>query len=458
MVFQVAREIINIYLNKFQRVLLFCFLFLLPNWSYGVIVIDVHTKSASPVRIGVITRSESIHEKKLEYFTNKIASDLKSIRIFNVHEEKNGNFDGHELLFNDGSESIFLSSLKKDGLEYFLLANPEWKEGNLFSVSIKLWNVKNKKLLFNGSLSIENSSLKQIAHSVADSVVLELFGYKEYFNSRILHIVHFKDQKGDRSKRLAIMDRDGSNLMYINDFNTVMTPTYSNKRKEMFYVTYANGDARVKMLNITNGKITDLSDIIPEIKGKQILSPQVSKDGTKILFAMSNNCNTNIYLYTSTGKKRVLRQVTNGGINVSPFFSPNGEEFIYGSDIGGRNAIYMLSIYGGRPRKVSNLNGSYFEPKWSPDGKKILFTKSVKGRFYIGIMDNDGKNENILFSSYITESPSWSPNGRALIFSYARSPSEKRGLKIIDIEGREILELHGDANLLDPFWFILQND
>ena len=62
-------------------------------------------------------------------------------------------------------------------------------------------------------------------------------------------------------------------------------------------------------------------------------------------------------------------------------------------------------------KRISFGKGRYATPVWSPRGDLIAFTKMFKGKFFIGVMQPNGKNERILADGYLVESPTWAPNG-----------------------------------------------
>lgn len=64
-------------------------------------------------------------------------------------------------------------------------------------------------------------------------------------------------------------------------------------------------------------------------------------------------------------------QLTHG---FDPAISPDGSTVAFTRD-GGQNGIYLIDIDGGRERLIFSGRSSLASPKWSPDGKWILFSR-----------------------------------------------------------------------------------
>ena len=57
-------------------------------------------------------------------------------------------------------------------------------------------------------------------------------------------------------------------------------------------------------------------------------------------------------------------------------------------------------------------------PRWSPDGRKIVFMTNRDGNFEIYVMDADGRNQKRLTQNvYNDRFPSWSPDGKHIAYS-----------------------------------------
>lgn len=69
-------------------------------------------------------------------------------------------------------------------------------------------------------------------------------------------------------------------------------------------------------------------------------------------------------------------------------------------------------------RPLTSGQGGFGQPQISPDGKKILFTRSANGRSQLFIMHMDGGDPIQLTDfKYGASSPRWSPDGKKIVFS-----------------------------------------
>ena len=108
---------------------------------------------------------------------------------------------------------------------------------------------------------------------------------------------------------------------------------------------------------------------------------------------------------------------------------------------------------GAQSRRITFGKGRYMTPVWSPRGDLIAFTKSHRGRFYIGVIKPDGSGERILSQDYLVEGPTWAPNGRVLMFF--RKPShnpDSSELVSIDITGHNERIVFTTTDASDPAW------
>ncbi len=114
--------------------------------------------------------------------------------------------------------------------------------------------------------------------------------------------------------------------------------------------------------------------------------PQVSPDGSRVAFVRvavndrKEGYNTAIWtVTTATGE---TRQLTNGPLDATPRWSPDGKYLLYlrSPEVSGRvepPQLFMLAMSGGEPCQFTSLPRGAGGPQWSPDGKMIVFYNSA---------------------------------------------------------------------------------
>ncbi|HUS53827.1 MAG TPA: Tol-Pal system beta propeller repeat protein TolB [Thermohalobaculum sp.] len=288
---------------------------------------------------------------------------------------------------------------------------------------------------------------RRVAHKVADGIYAKLTGEGPYFDSRIV-FVDETGPKGDRRKRLAIMDQDGANLRYLPGADgLVLTPRFSPNDQSVLYISYDTGEPQVYLLNLDTGQRERLGSF-----PGMTFAPRFSPDGAQVVLSLSQDGNTDLFIMRLADRQ--LRRLTNNpGIDTSASFSPDGSQLVFESDRGGSQQLYIMPSNGGPAQRISFGQGNYGTPVWSPRGDIVAFTKILQGRFHIGVMRTDGTDERLLSSSFLDEGPTFSPNGRVVAF-FRESPGQagRAQLMSIDITGRNLRVVETPNAASDPAW------
>jgi TolB protein len=288
---------------------------------------------------------------------------------------------------------------------------------------------------------------RRVAHKVADGIYTKMTGEGPYFDSRIV-FVDETGPKGDRRKRLAIMDQDGANLRYLPGADgLVLTPRFSPNDQSVLYISYDSGEPQVYLLNLDTGQRERLG-AFPGMT----FAPRFSPDGTQVVLSLSQDGNTDLFMMRLADRQ--LRRLTNNpAIDTSASFSPDGSQLAFESDRGGSQQLYIMPANGGPAQRISFGQGNYGTPVWSPRGDTIAFTKILSGRFHIGVMRTDGTDERLLSSSFLDEGPTFSPNGRVIAF-FRESPGQlgRAQLMSIDVTGRNLRVVETPNAASDPAW------
>jgi acylaminoacyl-peptidase len=110
--------------------------------------------------------------------------------------------------------------------------------------------------------------------------------------------------------------------------------------------------------------------------------PQISRDGEKIIYVrefseiMSDKRCSNLWVINFDGSDN--RPLTTGNFSdKSPRWSDDGKRIVYVSDRSGTPQIYMRWMDTGQTAKLTNLQTPPLSISISPDGKHIAFTTIV---------------------------------------------------------------------------------
>lgn len=294
---------------------------------------------------------------------------------------------------------------------------------------------------------------RRIAHKVADQVYSRITGEGGYFDSRVAFVSE-SGGKGDRKKRLAIMDYDGAGVQYLTDSSAiVLAPRFSPNGDRLLYTSYESGFPRIYVLDVGSVK----RRVLQEQEGTMSFAPRFSPNGTTVAFSLEQGGNTDIYLL-DIGSGRRQRLTNAPSIETAPSFSPDGKKVVFESDRSGTQQLYIMSASGGDASRISFGAGRYGTPVWSPRGDMIAFTKQNKGRFHIGVMRTDGSEERLLTASFLDEGPTWAPNGRVIMFTReTQGALGSASLYSVDISGRNLKRVRTSGGASDPSWSPLQN-
>lgn len=157
-------------------------------------------------------------------------------------------------------------------------------------------------------------------------------------------------------------------------------------------------------------------------------NPAWSPDGKWLSYESDADGTFAIYVVSADGTGR--RKLTSGAANdVQASWSPDGQRLVFSSNRGGVDQLFTMRPDGAEQRLLSASDTRDFYATYSRDGKLILFgAQHPRNRmlYSVGVVGADGANRRILTDSTASaEGPRWTRDGRYIVFT--RVPLLQRG-------------------------------
>ena len=243
-------------------------------------------------------------------------------------------------------------------------------------VDFRLWDIYGEAQMLGLQYFTTPENWRRIAHLVSDAIYERITGEKGYFDTRIVFI----SESGPamrRIKRLAVMDEDGANPIFLTTGSyLVLTPRFNPTAQMIAYMSYIAGKPRVYLFDLETGKQEMLGNFPNMTFSRRAFSP----DGNKVALTLETAGNSDIWVM-DLRSRAVTRLTTDPAIDTAPSFSPDGRQITFESDRGGSQQIYVMNADGSNQHRISFGTGRNGTPVWSPRGDLIAFTKQDGGPF-----------------------------------------------------------------------------
>ena len=112
---------------------------------------------------------------------------------------------------------------------------------------------------------------------------------------------------------------------------------------------------------------------------------------------------------------RTVEFETSEGTWISLDVSPDGRTIVF--ELLGD--LYTMPAAGGAATRLTSGPAFDSQPRWSPDGKRIVFLSDRSGAENIWLCDADGRNPKALTkgTNNLYASPEWTPDGNYIVAS-----------------------------------------
>jgi TolB protein len=191
----------------------------------------------------------------------------------------------------------------------------------------------------------------------------------------------------------------------------------------------------------------------------QFFSPTPTMIGNlsgRLVFASSENGNGGSNIFILDLKTREVQRLTYGGggsgwepNNVSPDWSPSGDEIVFASDRGnefGELDLFKINLKSGEITRLTRTQSWERWPDWSPDGERIVFisdTNSGLGDRYIEIINSNGLGRERLSEDPVSirSYPKWDPSGEHIAYVCESETTLAPIICIQEVDSRTVTQL-----------------
>jgi TolB protein len=292
---------------------------------------------------------------------------------------------------------------------------------------------------------------RTIAHRFADEIILRLGGG---INGIAETKIYFVSSRSG-SKEIWAMDYDGQNQHPLTHLGSIsLSPRISPDNSRLAFASLGKEGWSIRMFSLDLGRMVSFPG---GTAGGSNFTPAWSADGNKIAFSSARsgaseiwvsdangggprqitafrradvaptwNPRTNAQLAFVSGRTGLpqiytmdqdgsnVQRLTDSGYAISPSWSPNGQ-FVtfswnrkYGPGDPGGQDIYVMDIASKRWMQLTHESGNNDFPCWAPDGRHIVFERSVGGHSEVWTMLADGTEQHALTHSGNNFMPNWS--------------------------------------------------
>jgi TolB protein len=203
-------------------------------------------------------------------------------------------------------------------------------------------------------------------------------------------------------------------------------------------------------LNLDDGSRTT---VFPSMTDHQF-DPAFSRDGRLLVFSMSSG-SPQLVLVVHNLRDRTeaqFRPLDSRATARSARFTPDGRRIVFTlSDAGGQQ-IASVDPSGKDLKPLTRSAGINCWPSISPDGSRIVFSSSRDGHLQLYVMQADGSHVRRLAESASRDMrPAWSPDGRWIAFTGTRGGNHD--IYLVRPDGSRLTRLSDDPERDDfPAW------
>jgi Tol biopolymer transport system component/DNA-binding winged helix-turn-helix (wHTH) protein len=231
--------------------------------------------------------------------------------------------------------------------------------------------------------------------------------------SAVVGEVYLVSVNGGEGKRLTFDGAGASTLAW--------TPN----GREIVFSSHHGGKSRLFRIPVEGGATEWLS-----ATGADSHYPAFSREGNRLAWR-HNTVDTDIFRLAIKAETSasLADLIVSTALEASPRYSPDGKRIVFVSNRSGSDEIWVCGSEGENPVRLTAFRGPLAgSPSWSPDGKQIVFDCRPEGNADLYVISAEGGQTRRLTTDPAEDIvPSWSRDGRWIYFTSNRFAEGRSG-------------------------------
>jgi len=223
---------------------------------------------------------------------------------------------------------------------------------------------------------------------------------------------------------------------------------------DLLLVSSRDGDYAIYSMSSSGGdqkRLTD-ADVDPSTPQGLLfqIEPAWSPDGNTIAFVSKRSGNSDLYAMNADGSGTQPLTSTKDD-DAQPDWSPDGKRIVFSR--GSPTRLFVMGADGSGARRVGDEEVDETEPAWSPDGRWIAYSRREPGTSIreLWLVRPDGSEPHPLSKlGGIAQAPSWSPDGRRIVFS--ANVNDGFDIYTVGADGKNVKLVTSGEDAFEPAW------
>lgn len=238
-------------------------------------------------------------------------------------------------------------------------------------------------------VSLETGEKKQLTHPPSDEIIGDVDPRFSPDGTTVSFIRAFHRTRLDL---FAVARLGGAPLQLTSDGKQITSQDWSSDGKRLIFSSDRSGEFRLWVLDYVPAKGASTPRRLP-IYADFPLQVALSRHAPVLVYSVLQQ-DRNIWRLDLAAKAdapgRWERVVASSGQDASPQYSPQGDKISFRSDRSGEEQLWVAASDGSDPVQITQGTLNPSVPRWSPDGRAIVFNNAKTREISVARLGADG--------------------------------------------------------------------